>query len=70
MLVIKELVLHDDITIQVTIKDYYLVTDVFLIFRGIVRDKEREHRFKLEEPYGRFINNVLDCKEYGTEVRK
>ncbi len=70
MFITKELSLHDDVTIRVTIKDYYLVTDVYLIFKTIVRDQERIAKFRLEEPYDRFVNHVLDCKNYGTPVRK
>lgn len=66
--VTKELVLHDDVSIRVVVKDYYRVTDVFLVMRGVVRDTNKEFKFRLEEPYERFVNHVLDCKEYGDEV--
>lgn len=70
MFITKELILQEDISIRVTVKDYYLITDVFLILRAVVRDKEVEQKFRIDEPYGRLINHVLDCKKYGTEVRK
>jgi hypothetical protein len=70
MFVTKELLLHDDVSIRVTVKDYYLVTDVFLIFRGVVRDQDKEFKFRVEEPYDRLINHIMDCKKYGNEVRK
>lgn len=70
MSVTKELVLHEDASIQVTVKNYYQVTDVFLVLKGVVRDSNKEFKFRLEEPYGRFVNHVLDCKEYGDVVRK
>lgn len=70
MLVTKELLLHEDVSIEVTVKDYYLITDVFIIFHGIVRDRNKEFRFRLHEPYERLINHVLDCKKSGSVIRK
>lgn len=64
----RQLVLHDDVSIRVTVKDYYQITDVFIILKGVVRDTNKEFKFRLDEPYERFVNHVLDCKEYGDEI--
>lgn len=66
----KELLLHEDVVLQVTVKDYYAITEVFLLLRTIGPDKEKITRFRLNEPYERFINQVLDCKKSGVVVRK
>lgn len=70
MFVTKELVLHEDINIEVTVKDQYLITDVFIVIKGIVRDQNKEFRFRIHEPYDRLINHILDCKKSGNVIRK
>ena len=68
MFITKELLLHEDISIQVTTKDYYQIIEVFLVLRIIQKDKQKEFKFRLHEPYERLTNAVLDCKEYGVEI--
>lgn len=70
MFVTKELLLHENVSIRVTIANYYLITDVFLVVNGISRDRPVEFKYRLEEPYERMLNHVLDCKKYGVVLGK
>lgn len=65
MIVTKELMLHDDVMMRVTVKNYLQITKVILYMKKYDHDKELNLKFELLEPFGRFINAVIDCKEYG-----
>lgn len=71
MLQIKELVLHDDVILRLTIEDY-ITKHVELVIQTIQDDMLIETPYILKEPYERFEYLVQGCKKYGqlTKVKK
>jgi hypothetical protein len=67
---IKEMPLNEDVTLRVSIKDYYIIMDVFMVVQRIVNDKMIETKFRIYEPYDKFNYFIELCKKKGFDVHR
>lgn len=64
----RDLIINDEVTMRVSIRDHYVTTQVSLIFTKLINDKYVETRYKVSEPFKKFRQLIEQCKKEGTEV--